>query len=199
MHIPSNPHFQKAVGGVRNSSMVIRVEWKWHQCFKQFSLHAKQSSNSFNIMRSKHFYLWQWSFDIVLFSENNVFTWPSRISKRHLCLWVLERCPDESLKDCRRQTSKPVVVWIHSLAIMPQPKGAIFSHRKRWVLVTGFKHNQIMQNQGFQHLKAIFIHFMQFCGPWITHKNDISINLGQVLEWKKILDSNIFYHFRFVV
>ena len=40
MHLPPPPppkkkkkkkkHFQKAVGGVRNASVVIQVEWKWH-------------------------------------------------------------------------------------------------------------------------------------------------------------------------
>ena len=49
--------------------------------------------------------------------------------------------------------------------------------------------------QRFQHLKAFFIHFMQFCGPWITHKNDIPKHLGQVLKLQNILVSNIFYHF----
>ena len=131
----------------------------------------KNSSNSFNILGSKHFHLWQRSFDIVLFSENNVCTWPSRIRFLIviLCLWVFERCPGESFKYCHRQTSKSVF-WIHSLAITPQPKGAIFSHRKRWMVSTGLTHNKIMQKQRFQHLKALFIHFMQFCGPWITHK-----------------------------
>ena len=86
-----------------------------------------------------------------------------------LCLWVLERCPDKLFKDCHRQTPKPVV-WTHSLAITPQPKGAIFSHRKRWVVLTWTKHHTIMWKQRFQHLKAFFIHFIQFYGPWITHK-----------------------------
>ena len=131
----------------------------------------KKSSNGFNILGSKHFHLWQWSFDIVLFSENNGCTWPSRIrfSIVILCLWVFERCPDELFKDCHRQTPKPVV-WTHSLAITPQLKGTIFSHRKRWVVSTGWKHHKITWKQRFQHLKAFFIHFMQFCGPWITHK-----------------------------
>ena len=129
------------------------------------------SSNSFNILGSKHFHLWQWSFDMVLFSENNVCNWPSRIrfSIVILCRGVLERCPDESLKDCHRQTSKPVV-WIHSLAITPLPKGAIFSHRKRWMVLTRLKHHKSMRKPRFQHLKALFIHFMQLCGPWITRK-----------------------------
>ena len=106
-----------------------------------------------------------------MFSENNVCTWPSRIrfSIIILCLWVLERCPDELFKDCHRQTPKPVV-WTHSLAITPQPKEAIYSHRKRWVVSTGLKHHTIMWKQRFQHLKAFFIHFIQFYGPWITHK-----------------------------
>ena len=131
----------------------------------------KISSNSFNILGSKHFHLWQWSFDSVLFSENKGCTWPSRIrfSFVILCLWVLERCPDELCKDCHRQTPK-LVVWTHSLPITSQPKGTIFSHRKRWVVSTGLKHHKTMWKQRFQHLKTFFIHFMQFCGPWITHK-----------------------------
>ena len=144
------------------------------------------SSTSFNILGRKHFHLWHWSFDIVLFSENNVRTWPSRIrfSIIILCLWVLERYPCELFKDCHRQTPKPVV-WTHSLAIRPQPKGAIFSHRKGWMVLTGLKHHKFMQKQRFQHLKALFIHFMQFCGPWLTHKNGIPMHLGQVLKWQK--------------
>ena len=63
----------------------------------------------------------------------------------------------------------------------------------------GLKHNKIMLKQRFQHLKALFIHFMQFCGPWITHKNDIPIPLDQVLICQTILVSNIFYHFLFAV
>ena len=141
----------------------------------------KISSNSSNTLERKHFHLWQWSFDIVLFSENNGCTCPSRIrfSIVILCGWLLERCPDELFKDCHRQTPKPVV-WTHSLAIRRSQKGAIFSQRKRWVVSTGSKHHTIMWKQRFQHLKAFFIHFMQFCGPWITHKNDIPMHLGQV-------------------
>ena len=67
------------------------------------------------------------------------------------------------------------------------------------MVLTGLKHHKIMRKQRFQHLKAIFIHFMQFCGPWITHKNDIPIQFGQVLKYQKILVSNIFYHFVFAV
>ena len=111
---------------------------------------------------------------------------------------MLENCPDELFKDCHRQTPKPVV-WTHSLAITTQPKGAIFSHRKRWMVSMGLKHHKSMRKQRFQHLKALFIHFMQFCGLWITHKNGIPIHLGQVLKWQKILVSNIFYRFLFAV
>ena len=112
-----------------------------------------------------------YSFDIVLFSENNVCTWPLRIrfSIVILCHWVLERCRGKLFKDCHRQTSKPVV-WTFRLAITPQPKVAIFSHRKRWIVLTGLNHHTIMWEQRFQHLEAFFIHSMQFCGPWITHK-----------------------------
>ena len=131
----------------------------------------KMSLNSLNILASKHFHLWQWSYDIDFFTENNVCTWPSRnkFSIVILCHWVLEKCPDESFKDCYRLTPKPVF-WIHSLAVTPQPKGAILSHRKRWMVSTDLKHHKSMWKQRFQHLKAFFIHFMQFCGPWITHK-----------------------------
>ena len=132
----------------------------------------KKSSNIFNRLGSKHFHLWQRCFDIVLFSVYNVCTWPSRIrfSIVILCLWVLERYPGKLFKDCHRQTPKPVV-WTYSLAITPQPKGAIVSHGKRWMVSTGLKHHKIMWKQRYQHLKAFFIHFRQFCVPWITRKN----------------------------
>ena len=128
--------------------------------FKQFQYTGKQAFSSLTM-----------EFDIVLFSENNVCTWPSRIIFPIviLCISVLERCPVELFKNCHRQTPKPVV-WTHSLAITSKPKGTIFSHMKRWMVLTGLKHQKIMRKQIFQHLKAFFIHFMQFCGPWITHK-----------------------------
>ena len=122
------------------------------------------SSNNLIVLSSKHFHLWQWSFYIVLFSENNVCTWPLKIkfSIVALYLWVLESCPNELYKDCHRQTPK-LVIWTHSLVITPQPKGAFFSHRKRWVVTTGLKYHKIMQKQIFQHLiLALFIHFMKF-------------------------------------
>ena len=50
------------------------------------------------------------------------------------------------------------------------------------MVLTGFKPHKTMQKQRFQLLQALFIHFMQFCGPWITHKNGIPMNLGQVLN-----------------
>ena len=138
---------------------------------------------------------------MVFFSENNVFTWPSRIrfSIAILCLWVVERCPGELFKDWHRQTTKPVV-WTHSLAIMQRPKGAIFSHRKRWMVLTELKHYTSMWKQRFKHLKAFFIHFMQFCGPWIAHKKWHAIAFRPSFKMtKKILVSNIFYHFLFAV
>ena len=67
------------------------------------------------------------------------------------------------------------------------------------MVLTGLKHHKVMRKQRFQHLIALFIHFMQFCGPWITHKNGIPMHLGQVLKLKQILVSNIFYHFIFAV
>ena len=45
------------------------------------------------------------------------------------------------------------------------------------MVFTGLKHNEIMRKQIFQHLKALFIHFMQFCGPWVTHKNGTQMHL----------------------
>ena len=86
------------------------------------------------------------------------------------------------------------------MAITPQPKGAIFSHRKRWVVSNGLKHHTIMWKQRFQHLKAFFIHFMQFCGPWITHTKKWHSNaFRSSIKMTKILVSNIFYHFLFSV
>ena len=111
---------------------------------------------------------------------------------------MLERCPDESFKDCHRQTPKPVV-WIYSLAITLQPNGAIFSHRKRWMVSTGLKRHKIMQKQRFQHLKTFsFISFSSVAHGSHT-KNDIPIHSGQALKWQKILVNNIFYHFLFAV
>ena len=158
----------------------------------------KNSSISFNILGSKHFHLWQCFFDIVLFSENNKCTWPLRIrfSIVILCLWVLERCPSELFKEWHRQTPK-TVVWTHRLAITPRPKMPIFSHRKRWIVLTGLKHHTIIGKRRFQHL----ISFIS-CSSVVhgSHtKSDIQMHLGQVSKWQKILGSNIFYHFLFAV
>ena len=57
----------------------------------------------------------------------------NQIFNCHLYLWVLEGCPDESFKDCHRQTPKPVV-WIHS------QKGQFLS---QWV---GLNCNKINRN-----------------------------------------------------
>ena len=129
------------------------------------------SSNNFIILGSKHLHLWKWNFGIVLFSEKNMCAWPSRIrfSIVILCLWVLERCPDELYEHCHRHTPNPVF-WTHSLVITPHQKGVIFFYSKRWVVPMGLKHHKNMYKQRFQHLKALFIHFTQLCDPWITHK-----------------------------
>ena len=143
------------------------------------------SSNSFNILGSKHFRLWQWSFDIVLFSKNNVCTWPSRFgfSIVILCLLMLKNCPDELFKDCHRQTPKPVV-WTHSLAITPQPKGAMFSHRKRWMVSMGLKHKKNDAKIEISASKSTFHSFHAFLWSMDhTQLNDIPIHLGQVLKW----------------
>ena len=126
--------------------------------FKQFQYTGKQAFSSLT-MEFWHCFVF-WKQCVYLAINNHIFI---------LCLWVLERCPDESFTDCHRQTPKPVV-WIHSLVIMSQSKGASFSHRKKWMVSTELNHNNIMSKKRFQHLKALFIHFMQFCGPWITHK-----------------------------
>ena len=168
MHIPPKTHFQKAVGGVRKlfcgHSSRIKSDIKLNFVLNSSSCMQKIYSNSFIILESKPFHLWQWSFDIVfVFWKQCVCTWPSRIrfSIVILCLWLLERCPDVLNKDCHRQTPKPVV-WTYSLVIASQPKGAIFALSKSWVVSTGSKHHKIMRNRDF-------IHFMQFCGQWITH------------------------------
>ena len=82
---------------------------------------------------------------------------------------------------------------------MSQPKGAIFSHGKKWMVSTGWKHHKIMRKQRFQHLKAIFSHFMHSVVHGSHTNNDIPIHLGQVLKWQKIVVGNIFYHFLFAV
>ena len=50
------------------------------------------------------------------------------------------------------------------------------------MILTGLKHHEIMRKQRFQYLEALFIHFMQLCGPWITDKNGIAMHFGQVLK-----------------
>ena len=62
------------------------------------------------------------------------------------------------------------------------------------MVLIGLKHNKSMRKQRLQHLKALFIHFMQICGPWITHNT-----LRSSFKMTKILASNIFYHFLFTV
>ena len=61
---------------------------------------------------------------------------------------------------------------------------------------TLYRHVKSMR---FQHLKAFFIHFIQFCGPWVTHKKCHSNAFWSHFKMIKILVSNIFYHFFFVV
>ena len=146
----------------------------WHQiklCFIQFSIHANIIFKQFQVTGKQAFSTLTMEFwhCFVFWKQCVYLAIKIRFSIVILCRWVLERCPDESYKDYHRQTPKPVV-WINSLAITPQPKGAIFSHRKRWVISAGLKHHNIMRKQRFQHLKALFNHFMQLCGPWITHK-----------------------------
>ena len=34
------------------------------------------------------------------------------------------------------------------------------------MVLTGLKHHKTMQKQRFQLLQALFIHFIQFCGPY---------------------------------
>ena len=64
---------------------------------------------------------------------------------------------------------------------------------------TGLKHYTIMRKQRFQHLKALFIHFIQFCGPWITHKKWHSNTFRSSFKMTKNPFRNIFYHFLFAV
>ena len=60
---------------------------------------------------------------------------------------------------------------------------------------TGEKHHKVMRKQRLQHLKTLFIHFMHFCGPWITHKKLHSNTLRSSFKTTKNTVSNIFYHF----
>ena len=145
---------------------------------------CKISSNSVIIPESKHF-----TFDngiystIVLFSENDVCSGSSRIrfSIVILCFWVLERCINELYKDCHRQMPKQTV-WTHGLAITSQPKQAIFSHRKKWVILTGLKHHIIMLKKELSPSKSIVHSFHAVLWPMCDRKNDIPINWGQVLK-----------------
>ena len=59
------------------------------------------SSNSFNILGSKHFHLWQWSFCIVLFSDNNVCTWPSKKLIRYKRNYFIEKQVDSASNKIR--------------------------------------------------------------------------------------------------
>ena len=61
------------------------------------------------------------------------------------------------------------------------------------------KHHKVMRKQRLQHLKTLFIHFMHFCGPWITHKELHSNTFWSSFKMTKIIVSNIFYYFLFAV
>ena len=169
--------------------MVIRVEPKWHHiklCFKQFSLHTKKIFKQFQYTGKQAFSSLTMEFwhCFVFWKQCVYLAIKNQISIVILCLWVLERCPGELFKDCHRQTPKRVI-WTHSLSIKPQPKGAIFSLRKRWMVSTGLKHHTIMWKQRFQHLKAFFDHFMQFCSPWITFKKWHSVAFRSSVKMTK--------------
>ena len=139
MHIPSKTHFQRAVGGVKKF-FCGQCDIKLNYVLNSSAYMQIISSDSFSILWSKHFHLWQWSFDIVLFTESNVCTWPLRIrfSIVILCLRVFQRCHCEWFNDCHRQTPKPVV-WTHRLAIAPQPKAEIFLSQEEVDGIDGIK------------------------------------------------------------
>ena len=125
---PQKTHFQKTVGG---GNEIILWQFKYNESGIKLNFvligsawMLKISSKSCIILWSKHFHIWQWSFVIALFSENNVCTLQSRIrfSIIILCLFIiiiiclLERCPDKLYKYCHRQTLIPVV-WTDCLVI----------------------------------------------------------------------------------
>ena len=62
------------------------------------------------------------------------------------------------------------------------------------------QHHKVMRKQRSQHLKTLFIHFMHFCGPWITHKKlHFNTFRPSFKMTKKNIVCNIFYHFLFAV
>ena len=73
------------------------------------------------------------------------------------------------------------------LDITQQPKGVVFSYRKRWLVSTGLKHHTLMKEQRFQHLKAIIDSFHAILWYIDPTKNDIQIQLGQVLNDTKFM------------
>ena len=80
---------------------------------------------------------------IVFWKQSVYLAIMNQIFNRHSMPLGVRKMSGWIVKDCHRQTPKPVV-WIHSLAITPQPKGASFSQRKRWMVSTGLKHNKSM-------------------------------------------------------
>ena len=45
-----------------------------------------------------------------------------------------------------------------------------FLSQEEVVVLTEFKHHETMRKQRYQHLKALFIHFMHLCGTCLVHK-----------------------------
>ena len=91
-----------------------------------------------------------------------------QIFNRHFMPFSVRKMSRRIFKDCHRQTPNLLsesIVWL----LRHSQTGQFFSHR-RWMELMGFKHHKSMRKQRFQHLKAICIHFMQFCSPWITRK-----------------------------
>ena len=95
--------------------------------------------------------------------------------------------------DKRQNKLSESIVW----PITPLPKGAIFSLWKRWMVWTGLKRHKIMRKPRFQHLKALFIHFTQFCRPWITHKkwhsNKVRLSFKNDKKSLLVTSSTIFF------
>ena len=121
---------------------------------------------------------------VLLFSENNVCTWPSKIrfSIAILRFLVSERSPEKNctkiITDKRQNKLSEPKGW----SLLHSQIRAIFPH-KRWVVSMELKCHEIMRKQRYQHLKALFIHYMQFPCSSVAHvsdtKNDTPIHLAQ--------------------
>ena len=117
---------------------------------------------------------------------------------------VPTNCTKSVIDKSQKQT-----VWTQRLVITSQPKRAIFSQRKRWVVSMGFTIyasipptsffarkllvHKIMRKKRYQHFITSFINFMHFCGPW--HKKWQSNTIKKSFKVTQNSCQYKFYHF----